>query len=295
MRARAARPALDADDEWRFPRRLDGLTVESGAVPPGTRFRGHEHEGIHLCCVTRGGFVETMPGGPTDVGPGTVRVSPSARHDITFAPAGASCVLLHLDGDAAGILGRSPGRSPARSVFLSDDRLQLLAARLAAAVRRRGHAADLELDGVVTELLAQVARRRTGRRAGPPPPWLELAREMVHDCGAAPVSLAAVAATVGVHRVHLARAFRDHYGEPIGRRVRRLRLQRALLLLEDDLPLAQVAARAGYADQSHLTREVTARLGAPPARLRRRLATPVQDPAPAAADIRSQPLPEALR
>jgi AraC-like DNA-binding protein len=42
-----------------------------------------------------------------------------------------------------------------------------------------------------------------------------------------------------------------------------LRLQRALALARRGLPLATVAATAGYADQPHLAREVRALTGVP--------------------------------
>jgi len=269
--------------EWSPVRRLAGLTLASGPVPPHTRFRGHEHEGVHLCCVTRGAFIEAESGGSVHVAAGTVRLSSSARHDLDFAPDGAGCVVLHLDAGAAAALGALPSRPR----FLTDDWLRGLIAQLGSAAGRGGRGGDLELDGIVTELLAQVSRRQGRPASGGPPSWLRLAREMVLDADPAACSLAEVACAVGVHRVHLARAFRDHYGEPIGRLGRRVRLQRALRLLDEGLPLARVAAEAGYADQSHLTRDVTRRFGVPPARLRRSEVTPVQDAAAAAPQIRT--------
>lgn len=253
---------------WRVPHRADGVTVESGSIAPGTRFRRHAHEGVHLCCVVGGGFVEATAGGGTSAGAGTVRLSTSARHDIDFGPSGASCVLIHLDDSACALVGTLPPRPR----FLADDWLHGLTVRLGVVAARRSLAADLEVGGLVVELLAQVARRQLGVSSGAPPEWLRRAREMLHDSASPSPSL--VAAAVGVHRVHFARAFRDHYGEPVGRLVRRLRLQRALRLLEGGLPLAQVALEAGYADQSHLTREVSRNIGLSPARLRKRNGEP---------------------
>jgi len=46
-----------------------------------------------------------------------------------------------------------------------------------------------------------------------------------------------------------------------------LRLQRVLPLLDAGIPLADVAHRAGYADQPHLSREVRALTGRSPAAL----------------------------
>jgi len=91
-----------------------------------------------------------------------------------------------------------------------------------------------------------------------------------------------LATEFGVHRVHLARAFRDHYGTSLSRHLQRARLVRARrLLAATDLTLADVAATAGFADQSHLTRSVRSALGTTPAALRRTLHRFKTAPAPA--------------
>lgn len=90
----------DAHGGWRAVT-IGDVVVETGPVPGGTRFRRHEHEGPHVCCVLGGGFVESRRGGSEVVCPGTVRVSSSARHDIDFAPLGARCAVLHLPETAA--------------------------------------------------------------------------------------------------------------------------------------------------------------------------------------------------
>jgi len=122
----------------------------------------------------------------------------------------------------------------------------------------------------VTELLAQIDRRRllSHRRAARPPAWLMTVRERLHD-EPSPPPLITLARDAGVHRVHLARAFRDHFGETLGEYLRRRRLDRARGLLADgSLSLSQVAHLAGYADQSHLTRAIRQAMGTTPARLR---------------------------
>jgi AraC family transcriptional regulator len=218
---------------------------------------------VHVCAVLAGGFVEREPSGWRDVAPGTIRVSGAARHDCDFGPAGARCLLLELDDDA-------PLAIAAPRYLDCDGRLARLARRLDAAAAASEPARSFDLPGLTAEFLAQIARR-LGGRDGPPPPWLGRVRELLHDTGGA-VPVAVLAREAGVHRVHLARTFRDHFGVPITACARQLRLQAARrLLAADELPLAGVAARAGFADQSHLTRAMHETWGITPGALRRTL------------------------
>jgi AraC family transcriptional regulator len=236
--------------------------LHPATIPAGTRFRRHEHGSVHLVAVLAGGFVERASGGWRDVGPGTIRVSGAARHDCDFGPAGARCLLLHLDEEALGPVGNPRFLAP-------DGRLLGLARRLDAAAGAADPGRRFDLPGLTAELLAQVSRRLDGR-TGPPPPWLTDAREILHDTeGATPV--AELAEAVGVHRVHLARTFRDHVGVPVTAYARQLRLAAARRALAGGLPIARAAVRAGFVDQSHLTRTMKVAWGLTPAVLRRSL------------------------
>jgi AraC family transcriptional regulator len=94
--------------------------------------------------------------------------------------------------------------------------------------------------------------------------------ELANDRFAERLTLAEVASNAGVHPVHLARQFRSRLGCTYGEFVRRIRLTRALERLRNgSQPIAQVAAEAGFADQSHLTRLMTAVVGIAPAAYRR--------------------------
>lgn len=53
----------------------------------------------------------------------------------------------------------------------------------------------------------------------------------------------------GVHRVHVARTFRDHYGMPVTTYARKLRVHAALTIVAtSSLPLSRLALESGYAD-----------------------------------------------
>lgn len=82
-------------------------------------------------------------------------------------------------------------------------------------------------------------------------------------------SVAALAAASGCTPRSLHRRCRSAfgYGPAVLRRV--LRFRRALALLRTGVELGEVAARAGYADQPHLSREVRALAGVSPRQLAR--------------------------
>jgi AraC family transcriptional regulator len=69
--------------------------------------------------------------------------------------------------------------------------------------------------------------------------------------------------------MHLARAFRQHYGASVGEFVRQRRLDFVCReLVASERPVAELALEAGFADQSHLTKIFNRALGTTPARYR---------------------------
>lgn len=130
-----------------------------------------------------------------------------------------------------------------------------------------------EGDGVAVEALAldmaSAALEGSATRDGPPPPWLFRARQAIEDLAVHPgLEVRDVARSVGVHPVTLARRYRRHFGHSPGDAIRRARINRAISALTRGARLTDLAAQAGYADQSHLTREFGAAYGLSPARFR---------------------------
>lgn len=84
------------------------------------------------------------------------------------------------------------------------------------------------------------------------------------------IRVADLAEAVGCGQRHLVAGFRAQIGVTPKRAARVLRYERAArLLARGDLPVVQVAAMCGYADQAHLTREFTRFAGLTPAVVRR--------------------------
>jgi AraC family transcriptional regulator len=100
--------------------------------------------------------------------------------------------------------------------------------------------------------------------------WWRESLEILNAEALQSVSVAAIARRVGVHPVHLARVCRRELGCSVQDYLRQRRTLAAWqACAEENQPLTAVAARCGFADQSHMTRAFTRELGISPARLRR--------------------------
>lgn len=154
----------------------------------------------------------------------------------------------------------APGTAPALlgvpAHELRDRRVPLAELRPAAEVRRltdRMRAAA-EPAGALEELALRLAAG-----TGPPDPLLR------HLVGALdrghPVAAAAAELGLGARQLHRRSLAAFGYGPKTLARV--LRLQRALRLARQGVPFAQTAARTGFADQAHLSRDVKELAGVP--------------------------------
>ncbi|OKI61268.1 helix-turn-helix domain-containing protein [Micromonospora sp. CB01531] len=113
--------------------------------------------------------------------------------------------------------------------------------------------------GAVLEAVAVARLRAAG---GPDPLGAWVAARL-----AAGATVAATAAKVGLGARALHRRSQALFGYGPKTLARILRMRRALDLARAGTPLAEAAARAGYADQAHLTREVKDLAGVPPTHL----------------------------
>ena len=147
-------------------------------------------------------------------------------------------------------------------------------ASLALRLYREFHHSDevspLAMEGLTLEIMAEVTRRTPKLRQPRPPKWLVRAREILHDRFSETITLAAIAAQVGVHPVYLASTFRKYYGSTIGEYVRRLRVEFACREIAlSDTPLVEIALAAGFINQAHFSRTFRHITGMAPKEYRR--------------------------
>lgn len=242
--------------------------AETRYAPDG-RLRPHAHGSPHLCLVLAGGYEEEVGRTRLDCGPLTLLYhAAGAVHANRFAAGGARCLNVEMDPLALGVdrlLARLGGSSVVQRGTPTPAAL-----RLARELDLRDDLSPLATETLVSEIVSELAREPRLALRSEPPAWLLRVHERLREEFARSLDLARLAEEVGVHRTHLARAFRQHFGCTMGQFVRQRRVELASAeLRRSDRPLASVAYAAGFADQSHMTRVFKRFVGTTPGRYRR--------------------------
>ena len=240
--------------------------------PAGSVLAPHRHDRHVLAVMLDGAFETRIGRHRLACSAGTTWTEPCEDpHANHVGRAGAHVIVLQ---PRTGNPAMEPFGSLLHVVWTrSDPAIAQDARRIVAELARPDSLTPLSLDALVALMCARAARLRTaGEAAGPRPRWLCHAREFVHAHFRDGPTLTEVAAAAGVPSWHLAREFRRHFHASIGAYARALRVNWALERLgSTDVPLSEVALEAGYADQSHLTRDCRRATGLSPLAYRRRV------------------------
>ena len=233
---------------------VNGFTVGELRFPARYVQAPFEPE-IPYLAVVIGGWLEKSFDGGMSLRAGTAVTMPAgATHGARFGPGGARVVIVKGCTVGWDRLAQVAG-------------LGLLARRLAAELHASDSAAPLAAEGIALELLAAAAR--ASQPAGRVPAWLGDAEELLRFRRGECVRLSELAGHLGVPPVQVARAFRARHGVSVGEYGRRVRLEWAAReVASGNRPLAEIAAEAGFADQSHFTRLFRRHIGTTPARYR---------------------------
>lgn len=151
----------------------------------------------------------------------------------------------------------------------SDGATRHLVRRIGLELRLRQPGASLVVEGLLFELLGTLVRKRALEQTHPGDHRLRRAMDYLEANYRTRLTVAGVAAQSGIHPSYLAELFRKAFGSSVGEWVRNRRLEFARDALRNPaMPISCIAVRAGFADQSHLTRLFRARFGVTPAEYR---------------------------
>lgn len=243
---------------------MSGCYLAEVRYDASTHLPRHSHERAHLCFVLDGGYRETGPALDATRRRGDVLFQPSGfEHTETHGTAGTH-LLIEL---APTWLDRVATSRDGLSVPIDLPGSGFVASQVHRELRENDTTSTLVVEGLLLELVGRTLQGSA--RAHRSRPLYRRVRDVLHDRFAERVDLDELATVVGVHPVHLARSFRKHHGCTIGDYVRRLRVDHACERLRStDDPFAKIAADAGFADQSHLSRTLKRVTGFTPSRYR---------------------------
>jgi AraC family transcriptional regulator len=246
-----------------------GLLLTETWHTPNARIPPHAHQHAYFCLVRQGNFTETYGDRTRSCQPLTLAYHPAEEvHSEHVRGTGVRSFNVELNTAWAQRFheGAPASRNPAE---VQGGLPAMLALRLYHEFRLMDNGSQLAIEGLVLEVLAELARV-----AAPPrlPPWLVRARELIHDRFRENVGLAEIAAAVGVHPVYLATSFRRHFRQTIGDYQRQIRVEFACnQLAARGTRLAEIALTAGFADQSHFARVFKRYLGITPGAYRKQV------------------------
>jgi AraC family transcriptional regulator len=238
---------------------------------PGERIPQHSHEEGYFCLVRSGSYTEAYGTKWRTCGPFTLAFHPPGeQHSEKFDDREVRSFNIEITRAWLARMGEYSINLD-RAVEFHGGPGAALALKLYNEFQSTDLASRLAIEGLILEIVAQ-ACRTDSRRENSKPAWLCRVREILHERFAEAMTLREMAELVDVHPIYMATAFKAHFHCTIGEYVRDLRVQHACRELSQSArPLAEIAASAGFCDQSHFSRVLKERLGVTPTEYRARL------------------------
>jgi AraC family transcriptional regulator len=250
-------------------RRVGGLVLAEVEYEPGQRVHRHVHAHARFVLVLAGALSETVDGRTACFETSTLLFRTAHEpHSYAISEHGATCLIVDVDDDW---YGRARQHAPvlARSAQFRRGFVLHLAHRLYGEFRLRDEVSRLAIESIALGILAEASRLAARHADHASPRWLQQAVSLVDQHFAKRLPLATVAALVGVHPVHLARSFRRFHHTTFMSHVRHVRVEFARRQLASTAtPLSEIAAAAGFCDQSHFSRLFKRHTGLTPAEYR---------------------------
>ncbi|CAB5712038.1 Multiple antibiotic resistance protein marA [Delftia tsuruhatensis] len=238
--------------------------VEAVAADTARSFGRHTHDQYGIGLIARGAQRSASGRGICEAAAGDlIMVNPGEVHDgMPIGDGGRAWCMLYLEPSVMAGLATDlhDGRdAPAFEFHHPMLRDPLLATRFRTLFRRMTSAASTDAAGDGLGIDEALLRLLTGmlRRPAPAPcvpRAIALARAMIDDDPGAPLTLAALAGEAGLSRYQFLRAFARATGMTPHAYLVQRRLHHVRRLIAAGMPLAEAAADAGFADQSHMTR-----------------------------------------
>lgn len=255
--------------EFIISRVVKDLPLAEATYAPKLVLPKHSHRHAGFCLILQGEYTESYGRTRLECKPSSVKFQPAGElHSDIYGPESVRGFIVELKSEwltrvgANGLIGDRP-------VVFRDSSMAWLMMRL----RREFHSSDEEaliaIEGLVLELIANSSRSLKALSKENQSRWLRQAKEFLDESFSRPLTLSAVAESVGVHPVYLAHSFRLRYRCSVGEYLRRRRIEFACHKISTSKDsLADIALAAGFSSQSHFSRIFKRVTGLSPAQYR---------------------------
>ena len=248
---------------------IAGFYLTETAYAPKIKVPRHSHRHACFCFVLQGTYTELYRGKAIECRPSHLIFRPAEEvHADHFGGLSVRCFIIEVETQW---LTRLHGCSIRldEPVSFKGSSLSWLVMRLRNESKLPDDFASLTVEGLMLEVMAEIARRSIKISERKRPRWLNQAKEILHENFTDRLTLSDIAEAVRVHPVYLAGTFRRHYHCSIGEYIRRLRIEFASRELSQTArPLAHIALAAGFAHQAHFSRTFKRLTGLTPAQYR---------------------------
>lgn len=219
------------------------------------RLPRHSHE-LPFFGLLLGGFYDEKYGREhKQFGPFSIMFRPSGiPHQDEIGPAGVRFFHVELRAGWRQRMAECSGKLEQPCEDHRGSSMVWLALKLLRETIGTAHGDELCVESLLSEMVALAARLPLEEKRYPPP-WLRRVLDRLQAEHCFRISLDELSREARVHPVHLSRVFRRFQRQGIGEYVHRLRARTAsTLLLNPEIPLADISFTTGFADQSHFTR-----------------------------------------
>lgn len=253
-------------------REIGGFNLTETLHPPGYTIPKHSHDQATFYILLQGSLTEFCGSRVEECRALEMMFTPAHElHSNLFHKSGGRCFVLELPEARLEQLNRRH-EFLGRSARFRGSLLSWLMLKLHQEFCQVDEVSPLAIEGLAMEILSEIFRGAKRGSEARPPQWLARARGIIRGRYAESFTLSEIAAAVGVHPNHLARAFRQFFHCTVGDYVRRLRIEEAMrYLYESSLSLTEIAMAVGFSDQSHFSRLFKAHTGLTPTQFRARL------------------------
>ena len=249
-------------------RSLGDFTMTERAYPARYATPVHVHERPLFCVVLDGSYEEVNGGRTHECTSSTILFHAAhEEHLERFGQTGGRSLIVEVE-PAWYERVREVAPGGVRTAACDGGALRMTGTKLYREFLSGDDASRLIIEGLLMQISGEFLRvRQCGEHR--PPKWLDDVRDYVEANFARRITLASIGKAANAHPVHVAQTFRRFHQCTIGEYLRTLRIEFACReLMNTESALAEIAAQAGFADQSHFNRTFKRIVGMAPSQYR---------------------------